>query len=406
MNELLIYADDLTGGNATAALCARADQPSLTVCDRSLLAGHLPPATIVDTETRSADPVAAERTIRDLQRRIDPRSFRFVGLRIDSTLRGNWGVEIGALLRGPAPPDLVVVVPAYPAAGRVCRGGGVLVHGRPLTEAVAGLPGAPKTSSAVQILFDQLRIGPVPIVLSEIRAGPDHLTDRLTGLHAAGSRVVLCDATEPSDSEIIADAIGRLSIRVLPVDPGPVLGRLVSNPAAPPPSPPAGPPIVVYAGTRSDFCAAEIEAVRARRPATLVEIDTSRLPARTEAAARQAAERVAAACARADLIIVRPARGPIVPGLDRAIDRAFAAIARQVQVRSPRPPRGLIVTGGATALAVAKGLGAGGVIVEHEVRALVARGRLLGGTSSGLPVVTKGGLVPGLADAVESLLGA
>lgn len=404
MIELLIYADDLSGGNATAALCARPDQPALTVFDRGLLTGRLAPATILDTETRSVDPVSAERTLRDLQRRIDPRAVHFVGLRIDSTLRGNWGAEIGAILRGPAPPDLVVVIPAYPEAGRVCQGGEVLVQGRPLTEALAGLPGAPATSSAVQILFEQLRLGPVPIALSEIRAGPDSLARRLTGLHAAGSRIVVCDATEPADTASIAAAIGRLALRVLPVDPGPVLGRLLAGSTAPAPGPPVGPPIVVYAGTQSDFCAAEIEAVRSRRPAALIEIATARLPAETEGAVRQAARDLGAACSRDDLVIVRPARTPRTPGLDRAIDRAFGAVARQVHVQARRPPRGLVLTGGATALAVARGLGAQGVVVEHEIRALVARGRLLGGTSSGLPVVTKGGLVPGLADAIEALL--
>lgn len=402
--EALILADDLTGADATAALCARAGQPALTVFDLSLLGGRLAPVTVIDTETRALTPAAAERTVRRILGRVDLAAPRFVGLRIDSTLRGNWGAEIGAWLASRAAPDLVVVTPAYPDAGRRCEGGVLTVHGRPLREATAGLPGAPKSSSVVEILFDQLPIALTPVLLPLVRQGPAGLAAYLADLQHLGSRVVICDATETADIETIAAAIAQLPLRIAPVDPGPVMSRLLSNQTLPPPGEPVGPPVVVYAGTMSALGAAEVAEIATRRPLEVVEIDPD---GSVEAAERRAGQQVTTALQRgSDLIAVRPAPTDPTPARQRAFDRAYAAIARRVQVTAARPPRGLVLTGGATALAVARGLGGRGLLVEREVRPLVARGRLVGGPSSGLPVVTKGGLVPGLADAIAELLGA
>ncbi len=50
--------------------------------------------------------------------------------KIDSTLRGNWAAEIAARHGTSGRP--VLVVPALPALGRICRDGTVLEHGRPV----------------------------------------------------------------------------------------------------------------------------------------------------------------------------------------------------------------------------------------------------------------------------------
>ena len=51
--------------------------------------------------------------------------------KIDSTLRGNWAAELGALV---AAGRRVLLVPAFPAAGRTCVAGQVLEHGVGVSE--------------------------------------------------------------------------------------------------------------------------------------------------------------------------------------------------------------------------------------------------------------------------------
>lgn len=406
MTELaaLIFADDLSGGNATAALCARAGRPAATLFDPALLDNSPAAVVIADLETRTAGGAGpVERALATWLRRAGPLP-PLTGLRIDSTLRGNWGFEMAALLGRRDAPELAVIVPAYPAAGRRCEGSFVTVNGVPLNEATQGLPGAPTTASVPEILTRQFGLTGTPVMVGEVRAGASALAERCRALHAAGSRVLVVDATEDSDCAIVADAIRRLPLHVLPVDPGPVLSRLVPPGDPPEPSGPAGAPLLICAGTMSDLAAAEVAAVQSDRDARLIEFDPSDL-AGSDAAVRVAARQVAAALGVADAVILRPKPGPRIAGRQVAIDRAFGQVARRVAVSAGRPPRGLILTGGSTALAVARGLGARGLLIEREVRPLVARGSLLGGTSSGLPAVTKGGLVPGLTAAVTDLLG-
>jgi uncharacterized protein YgbK (DUF1537 family) len=57
--------------------------------------------------------------------------------KIDSTLRGNWAHELVA--RAAALDRAVLVVPALPSLGRVCKDGVVLVDGRPVHEGFAGV---------------------------------------------------------------------------------------------------------------------------------------------------------------------------------------------------------------------------------------------------------------------------
>ena len=55
--------------------------------------------------------------------------------KIDSTLRGNWAVELAALV------ELrrrVVLIPSHPLAGRICDGRGRVCHGVPVADSELG----------------------------------------------------------------------------------------------------------------------------------------------------------------------------------------------------------------------------------------------------------------------------
>ena len=55
--------------------------------------------------------------------------------KIDSTLRGNWAAEVGALVDAGR---RVVMIPSHPRAGRICAGGVVYVNGVPVAESELG----------------------------------------------------------------------------------------------------------------------------------------------------------------------------------------------------------------------------------------------------------------------------
>lgn len=132
--RILILADDLTGAMDAAGPFAARGLPTWVAalpdeCDASRFAR----ATVVsvNTESRHLPPDEAARRISHAWRQVGGEAFQIVVKKVDSTLRGNVLSETLAALevsgRG-----RVVVAPAFPAQGRVVRGGEVLVRGEPL----------------------------------------------------------------------------------------------------------------------------------------------------------------------------------------------------------------------------------------------------------------------------------
>ncbi len=114
MRGWLVAADDRTGAFEVAAELARTGAP-VTVSVGEAPVGQ----GVVDLGTRglaASDAVAAVSAL--------PRAT-WEAHKIDSTLRGNWAHELRARR------VQTLVVPAWPAMGRACVGGVVLVHGAP-----------------------------------------------------------------------------------------------------------------------------------------------------------------------------------------------------------------------------------------------------------------------------------
>ena len=138
---LLVTADDRSGAMESAAQCADAGWRSVvTSWD-----GEHPDITDVDCEvidlrSRHVSPESArERVTASLAIPAVRRAHK-----IDSTLRGNWAVEIDAL----RPAGRILVVPAYPSAGRTCVGGIVRVAGVPVADSEFGAdPRSPARTS-------------------------------------------------------------------------------------------------------------------------------------------------------------------------------------------------------------------------------------------------------------------
>ncbi len=131
--EFLIAADDRTGALETAGALAHDGAgvvPMLT--SLSDVAGVGSRAVVVDLATRHV--VADSAATRAVD--VDSIGADRYGHKIDSTLRGNWASELVA--RHAATGHPVLVVASYPALGRTCVGGVVLVDDAPVHEGAAG----------------------------------------------------------------------------------------------------------------------------------------------------------------------------------------------------------------------------------------------------------------------------
>ena len=87
---------------------------------------------VVNTETRHLEPAAAAARV---ARAVAANPARLIYKKTDSTLRGNIGAELGALLEA-CPDSPLLYVPAYPELGRVVKQGHLYVHGELAHETV------------------------------------------------------------------------------------------------------------------------------------------------------------------------------------------------------------------------------------------------------------------------------
>jgi uncharacterized protein YgbK (DUF1537 family) len=387
MAEVAIIADDLTGAADCGIAFAAAGLPTFVALatERSP-----PPAQVVavDTDTRhrpgeeaaAAAGAAAERALRD--------GARVLYKKLDSTLRGHVGAEIAATLRAVATAGrgrpLVILAPAFPAAGRVTRDGLVLVNGVPLeaTEVWrdAGMQEPPQ-------LVAMLRVAGVhasAVRLADVRAGTEPLARELAQLATGDVDALVCDAEEERDLRAIADAASRIERPVVWAGSAGLAHHLPAalalRPSAASRAEPArgGGPILILVGSRSSVAREQAGRVAGEAGVTRVELDPHALleGAPTEAVGRGLAE--------GDVVAVV---GTTQVGSERALDLA-AAVGRVAGAHGARLG-GLVATGGDIARAAFGALGATGLHLVGEVEAGVP----LGVTDSArpLPVVTKAG---------------
>ena len=199
--RLVVLADDRTGANETAGSCAEAgcgSVPVLTWSNLAMLSDLHDPVTVIDLESRHLDRSAASDRV-DLVGRSVVESIGG-GLRLahkmDSTLRGNWASEIVASHRRTGAP--VIVVPAFPAAGRTCRNGVVFDHAVPVAQGPARLdPRQPIGSSEPCVHLRAVGAeGAVSI----------HSTEELRAwAESAVGGIAVCDATTDADISSLAE---------------------------------------------------------------------------------------------------------------------------------------------------------------------------------------------------------
>jgi uncharacterized protein YgbK (DUF1537 family) len=136
MTRLLVIADDLTGANDAGAQFAKHGVSTLIVMDwESARPEEQSGAAVivVDTQSRHLLPDEAFQRVAHIARQARGSGIRALYKKTDSTLRGNIGAELAAIIEtwdGVS----IVYVPAVPAAQRVVRKGVVYVNGAPVAE--------------------------------------------------------------------------------------------------------------------------------------------------------------------------------------------------------------------------------------------------------------------------------
>ncbi|GJG97672.1 four-carbon acid sugar kinase family protein [Cupriavidus pauculus] len=129
--NLLILADDLTGAADCAIGFASTGHNTFVVVQPDV-AQNVPSDGLlaVDTDTRRLSPNEAAQRTASVYQAMSSSGHRLYK-KIDSTLRGNWAVEVARLV---SVAGVAIVAPAHPAMGRTVKDGCVFLRGQPLEQ--------------------------------------------------------------------------------------------------------------------------------------------------------------------------------------------------------------------------------------------------------------------------------
>lgn len=191
LKGLVIIADDLTGAMDSSGHFAGQGLSTTILLERDYSSDA--EVVAVTTDSRAEDPKTARNRVQQVMKKF---SGRIIYKKIDSTLRGNIGVELEAVLEN-RKYDKVLVAPAFPAMGRTTENGVLLVNGTPVAEtSFAYDPVLPVRESHIPTLLEQTMDQRVTWVgIDENEASPESFFRHVSRL---SQRIVVCDVKHQS----------------------------------------------------------------------------------------------------------------------------------------------------------------------------------------------------------------
>jgi uncharacterized protein YgbK (DUF1537 family) len=204
----LIVADDLTGAADSAIAFAKRRLPACVAWGEPRAGERADPVAFAfDADTRRLEPSAAARRHQDVLRRLlDPHARVFK--KIDSTLRGHPAEEIGAMLdvlAARAPRVRAIFAAAFPAGGRITRGGRILVHGTPLEHTEFWHSARPIEQAGIATLLETAGLHARLVGLDTVRGDPARLRAVFDDSRG-GASICVCDAETEQDLDRIVGA--------------------------------------------------------------------------------------------------------------------------------------------------------------------------------------------------------
>jgi uncharacterized protein YgbK (DUF1537 family) len=416
-----MIADDLTGA-MDAGVAAISHGIAASVCLDDDHLGELAARAglvVIDTESRNIPRQDAFDAVRRAALRAEAVGARVVYKKIDSTLRGNIGAEIDAMLDAGVT-RTIVLAPALPGRGRTTRGGIQYVNGARLDETeFARDPLALVTSSHIEsIVASQSKVRTRSIGLQAVRRGGQPLSALLLEEASLGAGALIVDAELDSDLEHIAQALEHLAAAGGPGEflgcgsaglfgkmrPGAYAGRLRHVSKARTHDRGHGPQVVVVSASPAEVSREQVEYALATLPDLVpVQIDVSALEGDggAEAAVLRSERQVKDAVQTGRNLVLGvkgPGRGSLLQwaGSTGELRKRSAALLEmigglaRVAFEQGRPGA-LVLIGGDTAWSVARAMDAHGIHILGQVEPHVPYGVIAGGAHDGLRVVTKAG---------------
>jgi len=402
-SRLAVVADDLTGANDTGVQYAKHGLETAIITKSEYLerVAERVDVIVMDTESRADRAEVAYSKVRKVVEILLRLGIDVIYKKVDSTLRGNLGAELDAIM-DISKTETAAFVPAFPANGRITVGGYQLVNQVPLglTE-VSKDPLTPMRESHVPtILMAQTKRTVVHIPLSRLTDSED-LEDELKRIRDGKGGIVVIDAATQSDLKTIAIALDRVGLaRVVCGSAGlaeempGALGVVTSK------------PVILISGSVSEVTMRQLRRVSENKGVPPITLDTKHILMMRERKEEEIVRVLGIVKTQLkdgmDCVVTSAISRENVEndlrlgrslGLSNAeIDAEIVTTLGEVVKRiSPRTISGIVLTGGAIAVGVLKAIEAYGIMSIEEVTRGIPMGQIMGGPFDGLGVVTKAG---------------
>ncbi len=408
MQKYIVIADDLTGSNATCSLFKKIGLRAASILKLQGDINYDVDVISYSTASRGLDKEEAYKKVSEAIKILKNKDVLVYNKRIDSTLRGNIGTEINAMLDNLEDDRIAVVIPSYPDSGRIVVNKTMLVNGVLLENSDAGKdPKTPIKTSCVESLIQKgIKYSSTYFTLSDIEQPIEEIVKKIQEA-IKKSRVLIFDAVNNEDIIKISKAIIHSDIDIVTVDPGPFTlyyskelqkkNHLEKK-------------ILMVIGSVTATTKKQIEYILQEEDIFLVKMKVEDFFEK-ETCLKEI-ERVIAyikkGIASYDLFLVTTSPigdekkadlQKLAENLNTTVEEISKIIANTLTetvvkiLKETQKFEGVYSSGGDITIALLEKLKAIGVEIREEVIPLAAYGRLIGGDFPNLKLVSKGGMV-------------
>lgn len=259
--SILVVADDFTGANDAGVSLAQVGH-TVDVAFEMHYRGDAS-VWVINSNSRAMDPKLAAMKITSLMSHLPlANNPPLVIKKIDSTLRGNIGAEIEALMKACGITG-AVVAPAFPQAGRITVAGECWVNGVRITETeFASDPKTPVLSARIaDIIRLQTAIPCQPVTVSQ-----------LSHLSYEQPWISVIDAQTDSDLDRIAAAVMQAKQPLLLVGSAGICDAVARRSAIMPP-----PTVLAIIGSMSEIAQRQIATLHSHPRITQIYVDVEHI---------------------------------------------------------------------------------------------------------------------------------
>jgi len=402
MKELLgVIADDFTGACDAGVQFKEQGLETIILADAESLADFkgIFDVVVVDTETRNLSSDDAYRKVRRAVRLLRHNNVKVIYKKIDSTLRGNVGAEINAVM-DELNVKAVIVAPAFPSQKRTVINGQLLVNGVPIEKTeYAYDPLSPVRVSRISVLIEQQtgkRVGEIP--LSKIRRDVNSIIEEIQRHIEKGKKIIITDAELQSDLEKTAKA--AMALDVLLCGSAGLASALSSQLVV-------KSKVLVVSGSVNNVTLDQIETAVKKLSLEVIQpcisetlFDEGKLEIVTDGLVKKAEKAVS----EGKDVIIRLAGSKSLISMIQEAGKRYGMTKSQVadvllsilskavrRILDKHSFNGLILIGGDTSIKIMNSLDAKAIRSEGEFLPGIPSGRIIGGAYDGMRVITKAG---------------